>query len=79
MVVATSGGGSGGGNGGSAHKASISKVGRRALRKGVWIVHFGDTLGKISIKTGIDVTTLQALNPHLDPQTLLEGERIRLR
>ncbi len=79
-VVATSGGGGGGGgkNGGS-QKTHVSKEGRRAIRKGVWIVHAGDTLGAISIKTGIDETQLQALNPNLDPQTLLEGQRIALR
>ncbi len=79
VVVATSGGGSGSGDKGSAHHAKVSKVGARAVRKGVWIVHPGDTLGKISVKTGIDVTTLQTLNPNLDPHALLEGQRIALR
>lgn len=79
VVVATNSGGSGSGDGDSAKKPSISKAGQRALHKGVWIVHSGDTLGSISIKTGIDVTTLQTLNPDLDPQTLLEGQRIALR
>jgi LysM repeat protein len=79
VLVVTSGGGSGGGDNGSAQKPTISKVGRQAIRKGVWIVHSGDTLGKISLKTGIDVATLQTLNPNLDPQTLLEGQRIALR
>jgi hypothetical protein len=80
VIVATSGGGSGGGNdNGTARTQKISKAGQRALRRGVWIVHSGDTLGSISIKTGIDVTTIQMLNPDLDPQTLLEGERIALR
>jgi hypothetical protein len=80
VIVATSGGGSGGGNdNGTAQTQKISKAGQRALRRGVWIVHSGDTLGSISIKTGIDVTTIQMLNPDLDPQTLLEGERIALR
>ncbi len=79
-VVATSSGGGGGGDNGDSHKkAHISKAGERAVRKGVWIVHSGDTLGAISLKTGIDVNTLQALNPNLDPQTLLEGQRIALR
>ena len=79
-VVATSGGGGGGDNNGdSQHKSHVSKAGRRAIRKGVWIVQPGDTLGAISIKTGIDVTKLQALNPDIDPQTLLEGQRIALR
>jgi LysM repeat protein len=79
VLVVTSSGGSGGGDNGSAKKPTISKAGRQAIRKGVWVVQSGDTLGKISVKTGIDVTTLQTLNPNLDPQTLLEGQRIALR
>ena len=78
-VVATSGGGSGGGGNGNSQKTHVSKAGRRAISKGVWIVQPGDTLGAISLKTGIDVATLQALNPDLDPQTLNEGQRIALR
>jgi LysM repeat protein len=81
VVVATSNGGGGedGGGKGDSQKTHISKAGRQAVRKGVWIVREGDTLGAISLKTGIDVTTLQALNPDLDPQTLIEGQRIALR
>jgi LysM repeat protein len=79
VVVATSGGGSGGDDSGGPNKPHLSKAGRRAVHKGVWIVQAGDTLGAISVKTGIDVATLQTLNPDLDPQTLLEGQRIALR
>lgn len=81
VVIATSNGGDDGGGGGKgdSEKTHVSKAGKRALRKGVWIVRAGDTLGAISLKTGIDVTTLQALNPDLDPQTLIEGQRIALR
>jgi hypothetical protein len=78
-VVATSGGGGGSSNGDSQHKTHISKAGRRAIRRGVWVVQPGDTLGAISIKTGIVQAKLQALNPNIDPQTLLEGQRIALR
>ena len=78
-IVATSGGGSDGGDNGSTQTVTVSKAGERAIRRGVWIVHSGDTLGSISVKTGIDVTRLQELNPDLDPQTLLEGQRIALR
>jgi hypothetical protein len=81
VVVTTSaggGGGDGGGNGNS-HKSHIGKAGRHAIHKGAWIVQPGDTLGEISQKTGIDVDTLQTLNPDIDPQTLLEGQRIALR
>jgi len=78
LVVVTSEGGSGG-DAGDGGNADVSKVGQRAVRKGVWIVHSGDTLGKISVKTGIDETTLLQLNPDLDPQALQEGQRIALR
>ena len=81
-VVATSGGGSGGGDNGSAQVKSTegpTKKGRAAVSRGVWIVRSGDTLGKISEETGIDIDTLVQLNPDLDPQALLEGQRIALR
>jgi LysM domain len=79
VVVTSHGGGDDDGGKGEGHKNHISKAGRQAIHKGVWIVQPGDTLGEISLKTGIDETTLQALNPDLDPQTLLEGQRIALR
>ena len=79
VVVATSVGGSGGGDNGNSQPADVSKAGRQAVRKGVWIVRSGDTLGEISVKTGIDEPTLLQLNPDLDPQALLEGQRIALR
>lgn len=79
VVVVTSMGNSSGGDNGNGGGADVSKVGRKAVRKGVWIVHSGDTLGEISVKTGIDESTLLQLNPDLDPQALLEGQRIALR
>jgi LysM repeat protein len=78
-VVATSGGGDDDGTKSGKEKTHISKAGRQAIRKGVWIVEPGDTLGAISLKTGIDEDALRALNPDIDPQTLLEGQRIALR
>jgi len=80
-VVATSGGGSNKGDGGGAQAKANgpTKRGQRAVDNGVWIVHSGDTLGKISEETGVDVDTLVQLNPDLDPQALLEGQRIALK
>ena len=80
-VIATSGGGSSSNDGGDASSNTVtrSREGRLALRNGVWIVHSGDTLGKISEETGVDVDKLVQLNPNLDPQALLEGQRIALR
>jgi LysM repeat protein len=48
-------------------------------RKGVYIVRTGDTLGSIAQKSGVTVERLQELNPSLDPQSLLSGQRIKLR
>jgi LysM repeat protein len=79
-VIATSGGGSdGGGDKTTQEKSQETKRGRAAVDRGVWIVRSGDTLGHISVETGIDVDTLDQLNPKIDPQVLLEGERIHLR
>jgi LysM repeat protein len=79
MVIVTTSIDTGDGDDGNGDKPEVSKVGRKAVQKGVWIVQSGDTLGEISVKTGIDETTLLQLNPDVDPQTLLEGQRIALR
>jgi LysM repeat protein len=79
VVIVTTSGKSSDGDKGGGGSAEVSKIGRKAVHKGVWIVRSGDTLGKISVKTGIDESTLLQLNPDLDPQALLEGQRIALR
>ena len=79
VVIVTTSGKSSDGDKGDGGSAEVSKIGRKAVHKGVWIVRSGDTLGKISVKTGIDESTLLQLNPDLDPQALLEGQRIALR
>jgi LysM repeat protein len=79
-VIATSGGGSDNGtqNGGQ-EKTNVTKRGRQAVDRGVWVVRSGDTLGHIAEETGIDIDTLNQLNPQIDPQVLQEGQRIHLR
>ena len=44
-----------------------------------YIVKTGDSLASIAEKTGVPVERLQELNPELDPQALVSGQRIRLR
>ena len=78
-IIATSGD-SDGDSGTTQEKTELP--GRRAeeaVRKGVWVVRSGDTLAKISAVTEIDIDVLIQLNPDLDPQALLEGQRIALR
>jgi LysM repeat protein len=41
-------------------------------------VQSGDTLTSIAQKTGVPVAEIQALNPEVDPQTLIAGEVLKL-
>jgi LysM repeat protein len=52
---------------------------RRSARKTTYTVKTGDTLGGIAAKTGLTVEKLQELNPQLDPQALVSGQKIKLR
>ena len=42
-------------------------------------VQANDTLSKISAKTGVSLTTLERLNPQVNPQALQPGKPLRLR
>lgn len=48
-------------------------------RAAVYVVKPGDTLTTIAEKTGLSVEELQELNPSIDPQALISGQRIKLR
>ncbi len=49
------------------------------LPSSAYTVKMGDTLGAIAVKTGLTVEKLQELNPELDPQALVSGQRVKLR
>jgi LysM repeat protein len=44
-----------------------------------YVVKPGDNLAAIAQQTGVPLEELQALNPELDPQGLVSGQRVRLR
>jgi LysM repeat protein len=44
-----------------------------------YVVKPGDTLLGIANATGVDVDELLALNPAIDPQALVTGQRLKLR
>jgi LysM repeat protein len=44
-----------------------------------YTVEPGDSLTSISDKTGVGVDKLSRLNPDLDPQALISGQRVKLR
>ncbi|HEX6460728.1 MAG TPA: LysM domain-containing protein [Thermoleophilaceae bacterium] len=87
VVVSSSGGGgssSGGSSTGSATRTSGSTTttgtGKRSKsHRRTYTVRAGDTLGAIAIKTGVSVSTLESLNPGLDPQGLVAGQKLKLR
>jgi LysM repeat protein len=60
-------------------KSDERREGQGKLPQGVYVVKTGDTLGSIAEKTGIPVEKLQELNPELDPQALVSGQKIKLR
>ena len=44
-----------------------------------WTVRPGESFGSIAAKTGVNLLTLEQLNPRLKPATLWPGDRLRLR
>lgn len=44
-----------------------------------YTVKLNDNLGLISEKTGVSVARLEELNPELDPQNLIVGQKIKLK
>jgi len=44
-----------------------------------YTIQSGDTLGAIAEETGVPVDTLLELNPEIDPQALIAGQKIKLR
>jgi LysM repeat protein len=60
-------------------KSTERREGQGKLPQDVYVVKTGDTLGSIAEKTGVPVEKLQELNPELDPQALVSGQKIKLR
>ena len=57
---------------------TLSLVHHQPSHKRFYVVRAGDTLSTIAVKTGISVSTLEALNPQADPNALQTGQRLRL-
>ncbi len=67
------------------HSGSIPRHAARSVlsvhappRKLFYVIQSGDSLSTISVKTGVSVPTLEALNPSVDPNALQTGQRLRL-
>lgn len=85
VVILTSAGDDGGGGDTASTTARTTTARGAARRQGqtaqgsTYTVKTGDTLGGIAESTGVPVERLQELNPELDPQALVSGQRIKLR
>ena len=85
VVSSTTGNDDNGGDGGNATRTAEPRQPqqdrrqRRRPQRTFYRVRLNDTLGLIAEQTGVPVEQLEALNPELDPQNLIVGQRIRLR
>jgi len=82
LVVQASTSSNGDSKGGSADtpttQQTTSTTPQRRIRPS-YTVKLNDTLGLIAEKTGVSVARIQELNPELDPQNLIVGQKIKLR
>ena len=80
VVVATSLGDSD--DGGKDGRPAV-QMGKQGGAKGdapkSYVVQNGDTLTSIARKTGVPVSSIEELNPGVDPQILVSGEKLKLR
>ena len=82
LVIQASTGSDGGSKDDDAKTTSTQEQTTQTTKQRVrpsYTVKLNDTLGLISEKTGVSVARLEALNPELDPQNLIVGQKIKLR
>ena len=80
-VIFSSGSSDNGGATSTHHSSSQSTHGAAGPRprKSSYTVKQGDSLDQIAAKTGVSAERLQELNPGLDPQGLVVGQKLKLR
>jgi LysM repeat protein len=54
-------------------------AGRKQRQRATYTIKAGDTLGGIAAEAGTTVERLQELNPELDAEALVAGQKIKLR
>jgi LysM repeat protein len=60
-------------------KTTAKKQAAKKPQPSTYTVKAGDNLGSIAQKTKVPVAKLQELNPDLDPQAMVTGQKIKLR
>lgn len=82
VVIASALGGGGDGRSRSHSPAGQARSHGGAAKRRVpaaYVVQNGDTLTSIAHRTGVSLARIQALNPGVDPQILISGEKLKLR
>jgi LysM repeat protein len=83
VLIATTLGGGGddsGGSGGGSTPAGQAKGGHGKVHTPkAYVVQSGDTLTSIAHEYGVPVARILRLNPGVDPQILISGEKLKLR
>lgn len=51
----------------------------KAGTKKTYEVQEGDSLSAIAVETGVPVETIEELNPDVDPQAIIPGQKLKLR
>ncbi len=82
FVVGSSLSGKGGDSGQHSKKGQVirgEKKGAKGKAPSAYVVQNGDTLTSIAHETGVPVSQILKLNPGVDPQILISGEKLKLR
>jgi LysM repeat protein len=64
---------------GSGSGTTASKSAKKPAARKTYVVKVGDSLSLISVKTGVALDRLEELNPDVDTQNMIAGQKIRLR
>lgn len=66
---------------GNAHAQHIQQTELEVQKKvpATYVIKSGDTLTAIAHATGVSVAKIERLNPEVDPQILIAGEKLKLR
>jgi LysM repeat protein len=59
--------------------STTARAGHKTSKARFYVVRPNDTLSKISARTGVSLSTLEALNPNVSPDSLHPQQRLKLR
>jgi LysM repeat protein len=81
VAIVVIGGALGGGSGHHGHQGHVDRQAATKEKKvpATYVVQSGDTLIAIAHRTGVPLVRIEALNPQVDPQILIAGEKLKLR